>query len=167
MLQWLCLYTLGSRGSQELKTFLEICLISSRIDQKLKNKGRNTSVFKEKISQKSWAIEAIVGADSRRRGGGFTWRHRSFWIGLEWVTISLQKRASIAARSGYDRASIVPSILDQRPSDEVKDECRRFRDERAPLWRWMRHDRTLIGPRSRVDRGSSLITIHRPMAISR
>ena len=52
MLQWMSLYTLGRRGSRELKTFLEICLISSRIDQKLKNKGRNTSVFKEKISPK-------------------------------------------------------------------------------------------------------------------
>ena len=39
MLQWMRLYTLGSRGSRELKTFLEICLVSLRIDQKLKNKG--------------------------------------------------------------------------------------------------------------------------------
>ena len=40
MLQWLRLYTLGSRGSQELKTFLETRLISSRVDQKFKNKRR-------------------------------------------------------------------------------------------------------------------------------
>ena len=39
MLQWIRLYTLGSKGSRELKTFLEIRLISSRIDQKLRNKG--------------------------------------------------------------------------------------------------------------------------------
>ena len=52
MLQWLRLYTLGSRGSRELKTFLETRLISSRVDQKLKNKRRNTWVFKEEIGPK-------------------------------------------------------------------------------------------------------------------
>ena len=46
----------------ELEIFLEIRLIPSRIHQKLKNKGRNTLVFKEKISTKSWEIEAIVEA---------------------------------------------------------------------------------------------------------
>ena len=40
MLQWLRLYTLGSRGSRELKTFLETRLISSRVDQKFKSKRR-------------------------------------------------------------------------------------------------------------------------------
>ena len=63
MLQWMRLYTLGSRGSRELKTFLEIRLISSRIDQKLKNKGGNTWLFKGRISPNLWAIEAVVGAD--------------------------------------------------------------------------------------------------------
>ena len=32
--QWMRLYTLGSKGSRELKTFVEIRLLSSRIDQK-------------------------------------------------------------------------------------------------------------------------------------
>ena len=41
MLQWLRLYTLGSRGSRELKTFLETRLISSRVDQKFKNMRRH------------------------------------------------------------------------------------------------------------------------------
>ena len=50
MLQWMRLYTLGSIGSRELKTFLEICLISSRIDQKLNN-GIITSVLKRKLAQ--------------------------------------------------------------------------------------------------------------------
>ena len=111
MLQWLHLYTIGSRGSRELKTFLEICLISSRIDQKLKNKGRIHGFLKEKLAQKSWAIEGVVGADSRRRGGGFTWRHHSFRIGLEQATILLQKEprsrhdcAVIGLRSCVDRA---------------------------------------------------------------
>ena len=46
MLQWLRLYTLGSRGSRELEIFLETRLISSRVDQKLKNK-REIHAFKE------------------------------------------------------------------------------------------------------------------------
>ena len=51
MLQWMRLYILGSRGSLELKTFLKTRLISSRVDQKLKNKGRNTLVLKGKLAQ--------------------------------------------------------------------------------------------------------------------
>ena len=53
MLQWMRLYTLGSRGSRELKTFLETRLISSRVDQKLSFKGRNTLVLKRKLGSKS------------------------------------------------------------------------------------------------------------------
>ena len=49
MLQLMRLFTLGRRGSRELKTFLEIRLTSSRVDQKLKKKGRSTWVFKERI----------------------------------------------------------------------------------------------------------------------
>ena len=62
MLQWMRLYTLGSRGLGELKTFLEIRLISSRIDQK--RRGRIHGFLKGKLAQKSWAIEAVVGAVS-------------------------------------------------------------------------------------------------------
>ena len=62
MLQWMHLYTLGSRGSPKLKTFFKIRLTSSQIDQKLKNKGRIHGFLKEKLAQKSWAIELVVGA---------------------------------------------------------------------------------------------------------
>ena len=62
MLQWLRLYTLGSRGSRELKTFLETRLISSRVDQKLKNKRREYMLLKGKLSLKSWVMETIVEA---------------------------------------------------------------------------------------------------------
>ena len=47
ILQWMRLYTLGSRGSRELKTFLETRLISSRVDQKLKNKEGKYMFLKE------------------------------------------------------------------------------------------------------------------------
>ena len=46
ILQWLRLYTLGSRRSRELKTFLETCLISSRVDQKLREKKGEIHAFK-------------------------------------------------------------------------------------------------------------------------
>ena len=62
MLQWLRLYTLGSRGSRELKTFLETCLISSRFDQKLKNKRGKYIVFKGKIR-----LEILGDGSSRGR----------------------------------------------------------------------------------------------------
>ena len=52
MLQWLRLYTLGSRGSRELKTFLETRLISSRVDQKLREKKGEYTGFKEKFGPK-------------------------------------------------------------------------------------------------------------------
>ena len=55
MLQWIRLYTLGSRGSRELKTFLEICLIFSRIDQKLKNKEGKYMLLKREIGLKIMA----------------------------------------------------------------------------------------------------------------
>ena len=83
MFQWMRLYTLGSRGSRELKTFLETRLISSRVDQKMKNKEEIHGFLKGKLARGSWAIEEVVGADLKRRGGGFTWRGRSFRIGLD------------------------------------------------------------------------------------
>ena len=52
MLQWMRLYTLGSRGSQELKTFLETCLISSRVDQNLRAKKGEYTGFIEEIGPK-------------------------------------------------------------------------------------------------------------------
>ena len=66
MLQWLRLYTLGSRGSRELKTFLETRLISSRVDQKLKNKRGKYMGFKERIRPE------IVGCRGGH-GSGFAW----------------------------------------------------------------------------------------------
>ena len=68
MLKWLRLYTVGSRGSRELKTFLETRLIYSRVDQKLKNRRENTPVLKRKIGPISWVIGAIVEAICKGRG---------------------------------------------------------------------------------------------------
>ena len=107
MLQWMRLYTLGSRGSRELKTFLEIRLISSRIDQKFKNKGRIASVFKEKISPISWVIEAVVEAVLLGRGGDSFGRCRGSRICGQFASIFASKRPQFSPRSGHDRATIV------------------------------------------------------------
>ena len=71
ILQWMRLYTLGSRGSRELKTFFKIRLISSRIDQKLLFKGRIHGFLKGKLARRSWAIDAVVVANLMRLGSGF------------------------------------------------------------------------------------------------
>ena len=87
MLQWMRLYTLGSRGSRELKTFLETRLISSRVDQKLRSKKGSTSVLKRKIGPKIVAIGAVVEAVCKGRGSGSLGRHRSSRIRHELATI--------------------------------------------------------------------------------
>ena len=48
---------------EELKILLQICLIALRINQKLKNKGENTSVLKRILAQKFGPFDAVVGAD--------------------------------------------------------------------------------------------------------
>ena len=70
MLQWMRLYTLGSRGSLELKTFLETRLISSRVDQKLKNKEGKYMLLKREIGPNSRVIGAVVEAICRGHGSG-------------------------------------------------------------------------------------------------
>ena len=107
MLQWLCLYTLGSRGSWELKTFLEICLISSRIDQKFKNKREIHRFLKRKLARnrgqlkRSWKrFAGVVGAVSL---GGVV----ASGLALNEPQFCLKKspdRAAIGLRSCVDRA---------------------------------------------------------------
>ena len=70
MLQWLRLYTLGSKGSQELKTFLETRLISSRVDQKLKNKRGKYMLLKKEIRPTIVGDGASRERRLRRRGSG-------------------------------------------------------------------------------------------------
>ena len=60
----------------ELEIFLEICLIPSRIDQKLKNKRGKYMVLKRKLGPILRAIKAVVGAVLQGRGGDSLARHR-------------------------------------------------------------------------------------------
>ena len=135
MLQWLRLYTLGSRGSRELKTFLETRLISSRVDQKLKNKEGVHGFLKREIGPNSWVVEAIVERNPcvvvavlRPEGvaSGLAWNQSQFRFGVE--SRKLLDRGSIAPRSRFDRTAIVEFFHDAfLPSDGLLlDERSRF-----------------------------------------
>ena len=112
MLQWLRLYTLGSRGSRELKTFLETRLISSRVDQKLKNKRGKYMLLKRELGPKSWPLEAVVGVVWRRHGSVSLGRGCRFNSATRLTSISLQHEP----RSWHDRATIKPWLsIDHGP----------------------------------------------------
>ena len=53
--------SLNAPIKDELKIFLEICLIPSRIDQKLKNKEGVHEFLKEKLARQSLEIDVVVG----------------------------------------------------------------------------------------------------------
>ena len=164
MLQWLRLYTLGSRGSRELKTFLETRLISSRVDQKLITKKGSTSVLKRKLARRSWPIEAIVGAEFMRRGSdslgmghGFNSATNQLEFGFNFAsmfaTIFATIFTTIAPRSGRDRASIVVLLVRRSPSFQPATIPR----QKSPR---SRLDRTAIAVRSGRDRGVLLRTAY-------
>ena len=113
MLQWLRLNTLGSRGSRELKTFLETRLISSRVDQKLKNKEGVHEFLKREIGPESWAVEAVVVAIFKRRGGSSLSMSRGFNLASiltkfsgEFGSSSHDLGTMIIPRSSHDRVTI-------------------------------------------------------------
>ena len=129
MLQWMRLYTLGSRGSRELKTFLETRLISSRVDKNLRTKKGEYMLLKREIGPK------IVGHWSSR-GGDLQGSWERFHLArtrlqfradfdrisrsksLQFLSRSHHDRATIVPRSGHDRASIV--ILELRRSSSAR-----------------------------------------------
>ena len=158
MLQWLRLYTLGSRGSRELKTFLETRLISSRVDQKLKNKEGVHEFFKGEIGPESRAVEAVVGAIFKRRGGASLGMSRGFNFAAILTKFSGEFGSSfhdfsttIGPRSGVDRDPGAPSIIVGSSGVDSTAACVRARLDRAAI--------------TARSRGSSTSSLHRPMAI--
>ena len=152
------LYTLGSKGSRELKTFLKTRLISSRVDQKLKNKEGKYMLLKGEIGPK-------IVANWSGRGGWFMASWERFLGTMSWLPFCFRIAiilATIGPRSGHDRAAIGPRSW-----------SRSFVDRRALEWRWFHHVSSPIAARSRRDRGSieplswssSTIIICRPMEI--
>ena len=140
----------------ELEIFLEIRLIPSRIDQKLKNKGEIHGFLKGELAQKFQLFDPVVGTNLRRHGGTFTWRRRGFNSATIWTGFSggfSLNFSSKAPRLGHDRASIMVLGLRRSSSAQVGE----------ILWQKM-CDRGSIGPRSW---GSSTPCLHRPMALFR
>ena len=92
----------------ELKIFLEIRLIPSRIDQKLRTKKRVHGFLKGELGRRSWVIGADVDADLQHRGSGFLARRRSSRICGEFSSKLASMNATFAPRSGHDHAVIGP-----------------------------------------------------------
>ena len=92
-----------------------MCLIPSRIDQKLKKKGRIHGFLKGKLARRSWAIEAVVGAVLKCRGSGLhsaaSWpqsRADLALIPLQSEPRSLLIVVTINRQSVHDREAIEP-----------------------------------------------------------
>ena len=103
MLQWLRLYTLGSRGSRELKTFLETRLISSRVDQKLKNKEGKYMLLKREIR-----FEIVGDGAGRGRDLQASWK-RFFGCGVV-ASIPRKIRANWASNQPPKRPRFPPRL---------------------------------------------------------
>ena len=164
MLQWLRLYTLGSRGSRELKTFLETRLISSRVDQKFKNKRRTTWVFKGEIGPKivaNWSIRGSGFQDSWRRFFGHgSWlqiRDESAWFQLQFRFTCPTIFATIAPRLGRDQESIMLLQLRRSLADQWKTIPLQSRAIFSSIAARSRRDCGSIAPRS----WSSSTIVHR------
>ena len=77
---------------------------------KVEEQRENKWLFKGKLAQKSWAIDAVMGADLMRRGSGFHWAALWLQSRAEFGLILLPKeprshhdRDAIGPRSGVDR----------------------------------------------------------------
>ena len=105
------------------------------------------------LTQKSWPIDAVMGAYCRGRGSGFNWRSRGSRIGGELALIPLQSEPW----SPYDRAVIGPRLhVDREVGAQTIDaqingkDC--FLDSALKEPR-SRLNRTTIAVRLRHDRG--------------
>ena len=93
----------------ELEIFLEIHLIYFTNRSKVKEQGRNTWLFKGRISRNTWVIEAVLGAVLRSPGSDSLARRRGF----NFVTNLLQFRF----QKHHDRAMIAFNFTSKRSHD--------------------------------------------------
>ena len=161
--------SLNAGDHDELKIFLEIRLITSRIDQKLRRKGEVHGYLKRELVRRSWVIDAVVEAFCKGRGSGSTWRGCGFNSATNLTSISLQNeprswhdRATIGPRSGHDRALIVVLDLGRPPSSLVG---MIPRQKEVPIVARSSSDRAAIGSRSGYHRSSLSCSVCRPMKI--
>ena len=82
----------------ELEIFLKTRLISSRVDQKLKNKEGKYMLLKGELGPIFRPIEAVVGAVLRSRGSDSVVRQRDF----NFAEISASILPPKVLRSGHD-----------------------------------------------------------------
>ena len=83
------------------------------------------------MAQRSLAIDAVVGAEFMRRGGSFTWRGRSFRIGLESATISLRYGHDFRLKKTHEASKPFDGLqLDER--SRFTDPVRRDHDVSPP-----------------------------------
>ena len=163
MLQWLRLYTLGSRGSRELKTFLETRLISSRVDQKLKNKEGKYMLLKREIGPKSWVIETIVEAVCCRRGGDSFGLSRGLNSATNRLVFSFNFASDLPCFRNdflHDSATIRSQFHIHRGVRASSIACRSMGDKSAPIPRQDLLDRGSIAPRSRLDHAAIVEFFH-------
>ena len=147
----------------ELKIFLEIRLIPSRIDQKLKNKEGKYMLLKGKLGPILRPFDAIVEAILRGHGSDFLGRCRSSRICGKFASIFSSKsprfsprwghdRDTIGSRSGHDRGLIVILGLRRSSSDRVEaipQQAPRSRLDRAGIA--ARSDRSWSSSTNRLD----------------
>ena len=95
--------SLNAGDHDELEIFLKICLIPSRIEQKLKNKGGKYMLLKGKLGLILRPFDAIVEAVLRGRGSDSLGRCCGSRICSKFASIFASKRP----RSRHDRATIV------------------------------------------------------------
>ena len=132
---------------------LEIRLISSQINQKLKKKREIHHFLKRNLAQKPWPIGAVVGAICRGRGSGSFGRRRGFnlmmnppqfwrWIGFDREhdrpAIGPQLSGDwilIAWRSSCDRGASINVAFDAVIGDDRGAIGTRLRDDRVTIAR--------------------------------
>ena len=106
--------------------------------------------------RRSWPIEGVVGAELMRRGGGFTWRGRSFRIGLESATTLLQ----ISLKGGHNFRHDRPRSCHDRATIRRRSCSRWARKCRLTIVDRFRNECCAIAARSRFDRTAIVEFFH-------
>ena len=142
------------RDHDELKIFLKICLIPSRIDQKLSLKRRNTLVLKRELARRSWAIDAFVGAVFKRRGGDSLGMGHDFNSATNRLVFSFNFTSYLprfsprfSPRSRHDRVAIGRRSwlgLRRSPADRWEANPRRSRAKLSSIAARSRRDRGVL-----------------------
>ena len=108
-------------------------------------------LLKRELGPKSWAIKAVMRAESRRRGSGLPWAALWLQIRADLAWILLQKEPKNRPRSSHDRPRL--TTIERRSCSKCfgtvdRSSWNGFHAEGTPISARSRHDRGSIGPRS-------------------